>query len=542
MSANKSRTPRRVATFILGSLAAWLSLLAFADRALAIPVFARKYGTSCITCHAGFPKLNGVGEAFRRNGYQFSKDDDLLVKDEPIPMGNESYKEMFPNSIWPSDIPNLPPVAFRARLGVKQFLNTPPPGHGEMMGEPSADFQFPMDYSLLSAGTLGENISWYAGMVLAGKGGHGGGHGGGAEGLEPELERLFVQFSNLFAWSQYDDDDGMREGRWPISLPRHAMNLRVGQFEPQVIAPWASIHRQWGIAARLPSVVSLNDAAFDGHIQNTNMFMLEPALRGFELHGTLRQYNSYAIGLVNGNGNMGAWDNNTDKDFYFRVARKWFGFPLDGVLGESEPWEDAEEAIEETVADSGLDPGMDFWREIQLETGFFGYFGQNTVMVDRQFEIELQDEDGADHHLELVETVGMLNDKFRRVGFDARFQFQDLDIFGVAYWGWNEAPGAELEDGELEVFRDLELFTYFVEADYHIKPWLTTYARYEQLHFDSNHFQEHKGIERAVVGAVFTLRSNMRVVTEFLIDAKGPNDEGGFTTNDTFTAMLDFAY
>ncbi len=540
MRAHKSVVFGRITPIILGGLTAWLSILCFADRAQAIPVFARKYATSCITCHAGFPKLNGVGEAFRRNGYQFPQDDDLLVKDEPILMGNEAYKDMWPNAIWPSDIPHLPPVSLRARLGYKQFLNTPPGGHGEA-APPSTDFQFPMDYSLLSAGTLGENISWYAGMVLAGKGGHGGGgHGGGDEGLEPELERMFVQFSNLFAWSRYDDDDGMREGNRWISLPQHALNLRVGQFEPGVIAPWASIHRQWGITGRLPNVVSLSDAGFDGEIQNTNMFSFEPAQRGFELHGTLRQYNSYAVGLVNGNGSMGAWDNNTDVDFYFRVARKWFGFPLDGVLGEAQSDENGEGEDEDVGG--GLDPGMDFWREIQFETGFFGYTGRNSVMVDQEFEYEVTDEDAVDHHLELVERVGMLSDKFERIGVDGRFQFQDLDIFGVAYWGRNGAPGAELENGNIEVFRDIDLFTWFLEANYHVKPWLTPYVRYEQLHFDSHHFQDHKGIDRAVLGAVFTVRANMRIVTEFLIDAKGPNDEGEYTTHDTFTAMLDFAF
>ena len=540
MCQNKSQAFRRVATTVLVPLAAWLSLLAVADRALAIPVFARKYGTSCITCHAGFPKLNGVGEAFRRNGYQFPADDDLLVKDEPILMGNEAYKDMWPDTIWPSDIPNLPPVSLRARLGYKQFLNTPPSGgHGGGTPTPSTDFQFPMDYSLLSAGTLGENISWYAGMVLAGKGGHGGGgHGDGAEGLEPEMERMFVQFSNLFAWSQYDDDDGMREGHRWLSLPRHAMNLRVGQFEPGVIAPWASIHRQWGVTGRLPNVVSLSDSAFEGSIQNTNMFSLEPAQRGFELNGTIRQYNSYAIGLVNGNGAMGAWDNNTDVDFYFRVAHKWFGYPLDGVLGEAAAVDGEGDADDIAMAP----PTMDFWREIQFETGFFGYFGRNMVTVDQEFEYEVTDEDGADHHLELTETVAMFGDDFQRIGFDGRFQFQDLDIFGVAYWGWNDAPGAELEDGDVEVFRDIGLFTYFIEANYHVKPWLTPYVRYEQLRFDSSHFRAHKDIQRAVVGTVFTVRANMRIVTEFLIDARDTNDEGEYSTHDAFTAMLDFAY
>ncbi len=533
MFDHKSRTFGRLRPIFWGSLAAWLSILTLAEPARAIPVFARKYRTSCITCHAGFPKLNSVGEAFRRHGYQFPADEEILVKDEPIPMGNEAYREMWPNSIWPSDIPHLPPVALRARMGYKQFLNTP-------AAATSTDFQFPMDYSLLSAGTFGENISWYAGMVLAGKGGHGGGGGhGAAEGLEPELERLFVQFSNLFAWSAYEDDNGMREGNRWLTLPPHAMNLRVGQFDPGVVAPWASIHRQWGVAGRLPNVVSLGDSHFENDIQNMNPFMLEPAMRGLELHGIVRQYNSYAVGMVNGNGTMAsAWDNNANKDFYFRVARKWFGFPLDGVLGEAPAPEDGDLAADEEIDDDAMGPPtMDFWREIQFETGFFGYFGQNTVMVQREFEDE--GIDGTD--FEVVHTVAMLTDKFERVGVDARVQFQDLDLFGMCYWGWNEAPGAELEDGELEVFSDIGLFTWFLEADYFIKPWLTTYLRYEELSFDSGHFQRHKGIERAVAGVVFTVRANMRIVGEFVIDAKGPAD-GEYTTNDHFTLLLDFAY
>ena len=78
-------------SFIFGAigptLAAWFLVLRFADRAQAIPVFARKYHTSCITCHTVYPKLNDVGEAYRRNGYQFPSDEDVLVKEEPVKLG-----------------------------------------------------------------------------------------------------------------------------------------------------------------------------------------------------------------------------------------------------------------------------------------------------------------------------------------------------------------------------------------------------------------------------------------------------------------------
>ena len=42
------------------------------DHSIAIPAFARKYKTSCVTCHTVYPKLNPFGETYRINGFQFS--------------------------------------------------------------------------------------------------------------------------------------------------------------------------------------------------------------------------------------------------------------------------------------------------------------------------------------------------------------------------------------------------------------------------------------------------------------------------------------
>ncbi|MEI6901172.1 MAG: hypothetical protein WCL00_14945, partial [Bacteroidota bacterium] len=81
----------------------------------AIPAFARKYNTSCVTCHDAYPKLNPFGEAFRMNGYRYPKDDEEKVKEEPISMGSESYKKVWPKSVWPSFIPKSVPISFRAR-------------------------------------------------------------------------------------------------------------------------------------------------------------------------------------------------------------------------------------------------------------------------------------------------------------------------------------------------------------------------------------------------------------------------------------------
>lgn len=517
-----SNTPTTLGTrkLAIGFLGSWLVLTTCAEVAHAIPVFSRKYGTSCITCHAGFPKLNSVGEAFRRNGYQFPRDDEFLVKDEPIPLGSDRYKDMWPNSLWPNDIPHLPPVAFRARLAFNQFLER------ESGGEPTSDFQFPRDFSLLSAGTLGENISWYASMVLAGKGGHGGGGHGGeeAEGLEPELERVFVQFSNLFAWSGEDDDDGMRLGNRWLAVPRHLINLRIGQFEPQVIAPYASIHRQLGTIGRLPNVVTIGG----------NGFMFEPAQRGLELHGTWHQYNSYAIGLVNGNGAESAWDNNTQKDFYFRVARKWWGYPLDGVIGQFELADNGCPEPQPPDEDEMAPMMLDFWREFQFETGIFGYFGRNeaSVTVEDDVDLELAG-GGGTFTLEGTRTVTR-PDRFERVGIDVRLQRQDLDIFGAWIYGWDQDP---ISDEDPDDIAPDELSTWFVEADYYFKPWLIGYSRYEESHYKNDEREDEAGIKRAVVGTSTYIRANMRLVSEFVIDTHG-ND----TTDDVLNLLLDFAY
>ncbi|MCH7686687.1 MAG: hypothetical protein IH899_08415 [Planctomycetes bacterium] len=336
---------------------------------------------------------------------------------------------------------------------------------------------------------------------------------------EVEVERLFVQFSNLFAWSDEDDEDGMRvASRW-LALPKHALNLRVGKFEPQVIAPWASNHRRLGISGRLPNVATIGG----------NEFRFEPALRGIEFNGIIRQYNSYAIGLVNGSGAEGRGDNNSEKDFYFRVARKWWGYPLDGQVAPI-GGEDEGPAVEVEVGRLGARPKqrhggrlaavvrgqtpedgeedfgpsvMDFWKEMQFETGFFGYFGHN--------EIE-----------EPEETL----DRFERLGFDARWQSGDLDVFGAWIWGWDNDLGIDSEES---------LFTWFVEADYYFKPWMIGYVRYEELNFQE--MLEDNEVRRLVPGAAIYVRTNLRVLAEILVDTSG-ND----TTNDSLQFLLDFAY
>src|ERR1700687_4200824 len=115
------------------------------EESSAIPAFARKYNTSCATCHTGFPKLNAFGDAFRRNGYQFPGHTDAeFIKDIEVSLGAEGNKKSFSDAIWPGAIPASSPISL--------FLD------GEMDYNPKTDPADPSTNARFSFGGLGNAI------------------------------------------------------------------------------------------------------------------------------------------------------------------------------------------------------------------------------------------------------------------------------------------------------------------------------------------------------------------------------------------------
>ena len=94
------RTPVQQLLRVAGLSGVMLTLAA--GVAEAIPAFARKYETSCSTCHLAIQQRNAFGEAFRKNGYKMPEGEDELVKREKVSLGAPAWKEEFPRSIWPS--------------------------------------------------------------------------------------------------------------------------------------------------------------------------------------------------------------------------------------------------------------------------------------------------------------------------------------------------------------------------------------------------------------------------------------------------------
>lgn len=295
-------------------------------RAAGIPVFARKYRTSCSTCHTAAPKLNVLGEAFRLNGYRFPENDVLLRKEEPVPLGAEPWKDLWPRAIWPGELPGTPPLSLRVV------------SDAQVTRDESADFtwtfRFPNEVYLLSGGTLGEAI----GFFLEGE-------------WTPEGGIEIIQAKVLF------------QDPLPFLADR-ALNLWVGL---QNLYLFTLGDRQIDRAARerllwggfdLSELVLRNTATGDS-LRSKNELQLRLSQPGIEVNGVMGRRAFYAVGLTQGSAELGT-DNNNRKDLYYKVRTKLGGLALDGSY-------DADGA---PVVGTG---GQLFDRALILE--HFGYFG-----------------------------------------------------------------------------------------------------------------------------------------------------------------------
>ena len=146
------RLARRLATVTV----AVLVILGTFRPAAAVPVFARKYQTSCQTCHIVFPKLNAFGEAFRLNGYRMPAETEELVKETPVSLGSEAYKKMWPAMVFPSTIPSHVPIAINIKMADVYASAV----DGTDRSITRNDFQFPQEVNLFTAGTLGDKFGF----------------------------------------------------------------------------------------------------------------------------------------------------------------------------------------------------------------------------------------------------------------------------------------------------------------------------------------------------------------------------------------------
>jgi hypothetical protein len=311
-------------------LLSWLVVLVssswLCEEAQAIPPFARKYATSCQTCHVIIPKLNSFGEAFRLNGYKIAEADAALVKEEPVALGAPAYKEMFPDAMWPSSIPGLPPIGLRVTSSIMRT-------HDETIRRRS-DLVFPEEVALLAGGRFDEHFGALTEIVF---------DKDGVAGIDQA--NLFV--NDILSWA---------------GVPEHALSARIGKMDTQLLL---SYNEPTKIAHSAPLWGDFSignwkvpDGA-GGSVSPLNSFSLSESKAAIELNGILAQRFYWGAGLTTG---VDSTDVN-HLDAYYKLKWKPFGRDFLGKFT-------ADEEVSTASTPSGG------WVDNGLLLEHFGYFGR----------------------------------------------------------------------------------------------------------------------------------------------------------------------
>jgi len=162
-----------------------------APPAAAIPAFARRYLTSCTTCHVLPPQLNSFGLAFRANGFRIPSGE-RSRQEKDVQLGAPEWEELFPEAIPPGTVSDLPPLAAFIRTSLEI-------DRGKLSTE-----QTQVIAALLSGGNLGHRVSWFAAGTFSQNGGQ----------SSAGIERLWGSVDHL-------------AGTW--------LNVRAGYLEPAVV-------------------------------------------------------------------------------------------------------------------------------------------------------------------------------------------------------------------------------------------------------------------------------------------------------------------
>lgn len=331
-----------------------LILLLLPASAAAIPAFARRYETSCQTCHVAYPRLTPFGEAFRRNAYRFpSGGDATMQKREPLPLGTDAQKDRFPDAVWPGELPVELPLSLlldgqlfygpaieamshgAAAATASEEAPVVDTGHAHLLSRATAEEGGAHDEAeaQLQLASLGGQVGLRAGGVFGDVGAffaavNIGGH------APIEAERANVIFT-------------------PLASP--ALLLKVGRFEPSLHG--ISLHR--GLAGhnlRLTTTPVGN-----------NPFAPEPFSTGLELSSVLFHRLGLQAAVVE-NATPGRY---VVKDLYGRAEYKFGGLSLDGASGSAgaSAWQERSVLVggsyyvgKAEVGTSEFEQTDDFWR------------------------------------------------------------------------------------------------------------------------------------------------------------------------------------
>lgn len=426
----------------------------------AVPSFARKYQTSCITCHTVFPVLNPFGEAFRRDGFRFPSEhgslDSDAVKAEMLALGQEEYEQLFPDAVWPDAIPvavplsvvangeagvNIPHTDARARAGSVFAWN-------DVMGE----------VALFGAGAFNDTLTYFLELSV------------GEDAAE--IEHAYLVWNDIGA--------------------PHLFNLAFGRIAP-TLTSWGR-HGSYVSDSLLaaPGIGSLyNASAPAGSV--TNAFGRPD---GVELNGIAGHRVDYSLGWV-ASGASEELDAPNSQDVYAHLGAKIGGMSLDG------------EGRGGTLVSDPMRP----WAETSLTLDAFGYHALARVDNGTASGAPTPQDDRIDAlggtlraQLEsLTVTLGVL-----------------VERHSAPYAGLTPPADPALE-ADVDNVADLSPglgVVQFNELSYVVFPWLVPVARTEltRITLDDAHGAGSANVLRFLPGVTALLRPNLKLTLLAEID------------------------
>ena len=450
---------RFVPVLVAAALAVGLYFASTRD-ALAVPSFARKYQTSCQTCHTVFPVLNPFGEAFRRDGYRFPSQNGSLdsdaIKASVIALGQQEYEKTFPDSVWPDKITEAVPLSIMVNGGVP--LNLPGSDAKAAAGNTFTWSGIAAEMHIFGAGSFNDSLTYMTQVTLESN--------FGAPASTFDIETAYLLWNDIVG-------------------PRHLVNLWVGRL-------WAPQLTSFGLHSDYLADTSMPATSVAGlYSGNSAGFSLGQGHHdGVELNGIAAHRLNYALGWVGSSTAVTSAIPNAE-DVYAHIGVKSGGVALDGEgkYGPNVP-----------------DPRKP-WAERSIVFDLFAYHGL-TRFDNGTGAVAALTATPAAHTLQ--------DDRFNAAGAVIHGQWDSLIMMAGVQMERHERPyrGASAASGGVPGVADYASGTGYLqydEIDYVVWPWLVPGVRAEYTQ-TTVQGQSDGQLLRLIPGIAMLARPNIKVI------------------------------
>ena len=458
-------------------------LVMLSPPAWAVPAFARRYGTTCSTCHTSWPALNSTGMYFKLSGYRRLNGEDLkpTTQDIELAMGALS-------------IPSIPPLALTVSTGF-DYESIRRRAADDSRASQSGNSLDLNNATLFVATPLGKNLSAFFEFPLFETKAPAndfptGPSGANATDVTSKRDLTFESEVTGFEMGKMQWNSLLPESIGPLD----SLNLKAGVDQlPLGFSAEANrmsirnylIYRRRALDLLSPTqtdeVVAASNEA--DRLNRLGEPQLQVALNGvLVLKGRptdLGKFETpaidYEVGITNGSNNNAA--PRTEKDFFGHLALAWFGQRF-GFFGYYSPdiYDDNQRA-DGSITNGGVLSGQ------QLANRTYA-FGPDVTLSLEPLDIPVW-----------LETQVLFNREGDPTGFKKPF----------SWWG-----------GFGQINGKAPVRAKFLQ-------WITAYARYEWLRGDRFNDIPAGGVTgiirprewQVVAGLQWFILENLKIVTEF---------------------------